>query len=72
MAAVDVEKSLEQCFKGKHDLIEMFTAYDSPVSEQTVRWCRTCGSIVIDVDFDGRTNPGAIMKMKHPRYLIKE
>lgn len=32
-----------------------------------VRWCPQCGAVVVDTDFDGRTNPGAIMKMKFPQ-----
>ena len=34
-----------------------------------VRWCRTCGAIVVDTDFDGRTNPGAILPMRFPAIL---
>jgi hypothetical protein len=25
-----------------------------------------CGAVVIDVDYDGQTQPGAIMKMRFP------
>lgn len=35
-------------------------------NKEIVRWCRTCGSIVIDLEFDGRTKPGEIMRLKSP------
>ena len=33
-----------------------------------VRWCKDCGAIVVDVDVDEITYPGAIKKMKFPAY----
>lgn len=29
-----------------------------------VRWCPTCGAVVIDTDYDGRTKPGDVMPMR--------
>lgn len=43
-----------------------FPCNDAPDAETVVRWCPTCGAIVVDVDFDGRTSPGRVMKMKFP------
>lgn len=31
-----------------------------------VRWCTRCGAVVIDLDTDGRVDPGAIAKMLFP------
>jgi hypothetical protein len=39
-------------------------------SESVVRWCRNCGGVVVDTDYDGRTNPGDIMKMKFPKITL--
>lgn len=48
-----------------HSLEDIFL-HGPEMEETVVRWCPTCGAVVIDVDIDGRTNPGAIMKMKFP------
>jgi hypothetical protein len=56
---------LEQCRKGNHGLRVIFRQYshdDYPV----VRWCTTCGAIVVDTDLDGRTYPGQVMSMRIP------
>ena len=57
---------IEGCKKGNHDLIEIYRAYHLYDGEQVVRWCRVCGSVVIDTDIDGRIMAGDIMKMKAP------
>lgn len=38
----------------------------------TIRWCKKCGGISIDIDFDGRTNAGYVMPMKFPIGIIPE
>lgn len=56
------------CSRGDHNLEEIISW--GPGSDQpTVRWCKDCGSVVVDKDFDGRTNAGAVMPMKFPRLL---
>lgn len=53
-----------------HPLEEIFTDHRSGGGIETVvRWCPTCGAIVIDIDVDGRTAPGRVMPMRfpHPR-----
>ncbi len=53
------------CPGGNHNLIEIMTR--GPASEQeVVRWCKSCGAIVVDLDFDGRTHPGRILNLSHP------
>lgn len=56
----------EECKKGNHELEKIYETGGDMFSI-VVRWCKTCGSIVVDTNFDGRTNPGAITKMKSPR-----
>lgn len=62
---------IEECKLGKHDLIEISRSTDMFHISEVVRWCRNCGSIVIDNEMDGRVNPGQVMKMKFPE-LFKE
>lgn len=57
---------IKECIEGNHDLIEIHRTYHTYDEEQVVRWCRVCGSVVVDVDIDGRTRAGFIMKMKAP------
>lgn len=60
---------MSSCTGGKHSLIEIFrnANYDAPDAKTVVRWCQVCGSIVIDVDVDGRTHPGRVMPMRFPK-----
>ncbi len=58
---------MNNCNKGNHDLIEIFGASSlNPIDETVVRWCKNCGGVVVDQDFDGRTNPGEFRKMQLP------
>lgn len=54
----------------QHDL-EVIEAVPDPVpgAYRVVRWCKVCGAVVIDVDYDGRTAPGAVASMKFPSLL---
>ena len=67
--AIHLRESLsritEKCYKGNHDFVEIFES-GNDIESKVVRWCETCGSITIDTDFDGRTNPGAVMKLRSP------
>lgn len=56
---------LSKCRSGDHNL-EVIYSTDHDQYQNVVRWCSICGSVVVDVDFDGRTNPGQIMKLKTP------
>lgn len=55
----------EECNKGNHSLQKIVESGNDKESF-VVRWCEVCGSIVVDIDYDCRTNPGAVMKMKSP------
>lgn len=57
---------IANCREGSHSLEVICSTYDTPLSEKVVRWCRKCGSIVIGIDYDGRTNPGQEMKIRSP------
>jgi hypothetical protein len=63
--------SIENCLNKKHDLVEIYVdGYeDHPCT--VVRWCKECGAVVVDTDYDGRTKPGDIMKMRTPRTFQK-
>jgi hypothetical protein len=54
------------CNKGNHNLKLITIVREDTISADVVRWCDICGAIVIDTDYDHRTNPGAIMKMRFP------
>jgi hypothetical protein len=54
--------------KHKHDLVEIYSK-GNDMESTVVRWCTICGAIVIDVDYDGRTNPGAVMPMRFPEVI---
>ena len=60
-----VENVLINCRKGQHELTIIFSEPSGSEAAQK-RWCRICGSIIGDLDFDGRTHPGRIFKMKLP------
>jgi valyl-tRNA synthetase len=55
------------CDGKNHHLKEIFRAPESPYdTEYVVRWCSECGAIVVDIDIDNRTSPGAGRKMEFP------
>lgn len=49
--------------RGQHDLIAVYS-HGPEMEETVVRWCQLCGAITVDVDYDGRTQPGGVMPMK--------
>jgi len=54
----------------RHDLeVIEAVAEACPGSYRVVRWCKVCGAVVVDIDVDNRTQPGAVMKMKFPEFL---
>ena len=57
---------LKECNKGNHDLQVILCLDAGCNSDYVVRWCGQCGSVVVDRDFDGRTNAGQFVKMKYP------
>ena len=59
--------------KGREDKcnLKVIATYHQPISEQVVRWCSHCGAVVIDEDYDGRTNPGSVRPMEFPTLAKK-
>ena len=59
---------IEQCADGNHNLIVIYRESLPPdgYASNVVRWCCLCGSVVVDQDFDGRTNPGNLLDMRAP------
>lgn len=54
----------------KHDLEVIDAVPDQmPGAYRVVRWCKLCGAVVVDLDYDGRTSPGAVVPMKFPGFL---
>lgn len=58
---------MEKCERGQHSLEKIYE-HDQPMPgvSNVVRWCKICGSVVVDVDCDGRTQAGRVIKMKSP------
>lgn len=54
--------------KGREDKCNLkeIILYHQSMTEEVVRWCSHCGAVVVDEDYDGRTNPGAIRAMEFP------
>lgn len=62
-------ETLESCLAGKHDLVEILEVNAGFDTTHVVRWCRDCGSVVVDVDHDNRTQPGYVMQMRSPESI---
>jgi len=55
------------CQCGRETLIEIIRkSHGWDDTEEVVRWCTYCGSVVCDVDYDGRVLAGKSMKMRKP------
>lgn len=60
------------CDGKNHNLIRIIsTSYMNGI-DHVVRWCQDCGAVVVDTDVDGRTLPGAFMKMQFPSTAYKK
>ena len=57
------------CYNKKpHEFVVVYSNCEYDGTEPTVRWCRNCGAIVVDIDVDGRTDPGRILPLTLPTY----
>lgn len=54
----------ESC--GKDVLVEIYSCYAGGGCTEVVRWCPKCGAVAVDLDYDGRTQPGRGMPMRFP------
>jgi len=59
------------CNGRDHNLKAIFGS-GSRDERAVVRWCLDCGSVVVDLDVDGRTSPGYYKKMLTPRYDMEK
>lgn len=59
--------SLKDCEKGNHSLIVIFRVSQAYDEEVVVRWCKTCGAVVKDLEIDNRLFPGYYMQMRLPK-----
>jgi hypothetical protein len=53
----------------QHNLIVIQRMRISAYEESVVRWCAGCGAVAVDLDVDGRTDPGHFMRMRFPHDL---
>lgn len=54
------------CDGRNHNLIEVHRSTDVTGISSVVRWCKDCGAVVVDGEFDGRIRPGDILPMTFP------
>jgi len=53
------------------NLIKIYSEQLNYAVENCVKWCSTCGAVVIDQEVDGRVYPGKIREMKFPKDFKK-
>ena len=66
----EIIEELEECRMGNHSLKVALRTSAAHLGERVVRWCQTCGSIVIDLDTDERIAPGYFQTMTSPRVMV--
>lgn len=59
-----IKTQLNECEKGNHSLIDVLRTQTGYDEEIVARWCQLCGAIVVDIDYDNRTNPGAVYELR--------
>ena len=47
-------------------MVEIYRVGSDHDVEDVVKWCTNCGAVVIDGEYDNRTAPGKVMKMRFP------
>jgi len=60
----------QSCIEGNHKLIVIDSNTQDGMSSEVIRWCQSCGAIVIDRESDGRLSPGYVMKMRFPKLVL--
>lgn len=55
-----------KCDKELHPFI-MISSHRLNDALKVVRWCPACGCIVVDLDYDGKANPGYYRKIEYPQ-----
>lgn len=62
---------MSHCDGHFHDLVDISWSR-SDIGLNIVRWCETCGAIVVDKEVDGRLYPGNIQAMMFPKNLTRK
>lgn len=62
--------NFEGCRKGLHPL-KVIASFECGDEAKVVRWCPECGAVVVDLDYDDRTNPGYYKKLQYPNITKK-
>ncbi len=62
---------MELCRDGNHSFKVIDRVENDPLSESVTRWCTVCGSLVTDLEFDGRVRPGGVLPIQHSELYIK-
>ena len=65
------ECNFDGCKLGLHPFKAVTSFAIGIDEEKVVRWCPECGAIVVDCDYDGRTNPGYFREMEYPKITKK-
>ena len=70
---IDINKQIDYsgCEKGLHPFKVIHRQGQGYDTELVVRWCPKCGAVVVDMDYDNRTNPGYYSKIKYPEITQK-
>lgn len=59
-----VKGLIKDCLKGKHKFVELLRKENLEELELVARWCKNCGSVVIDLEYDNRLyKAGGIMSI---------
>lgn len=67
-----LSEKFKECQNANHTLVDIYWN-GNEMDQDVVRWCKICGAIVVDRDYDGRTNPGQVKKMQFPlNFLNRE
>ena len=61
-------QDIEKCKNGLHPFIVISSSTWGDESK-VVRWCPECGAVVVDLDYDGRTNAGYYKKLQYPNMV---
>lgn len=70
---VDVNRKVDfsGCKEGLHPFKVITSNSCGYDTEEVVRWCPKCGAVVVDMDFDNRTNPGYYKRIEYPEITLK-
>jgi len=60
---------LTNCKKGKHIYQNIYDTLTGPCIYEIIKWCKVCGSVIIDLEEEGIVYPGKIMQAQSPDIL---